>query len=287
MRVLMCSPLYFEVQEENPDINPWMKKEIQPDRRIALKQWHKLLSIFLEIGLDVRIIEPQKGLGDMCFSANAAWGQNNIFFMAEFHPLVWWRKAEIAHYAEWLIKNRCSVCFLPENMYFEGQGDIVTLNSSYIFGHGQRNSPAAIEYLDKWFKLRRFLTVRLTDPRFYHLDVSLHFARGINAVIWCPEAFDLESKKNIEEMMAYEKISSLELSPEEAIQNLGLGRINYLLNSVYVGQNEVMGWDESHSEFPTRVRCFIESRGGKIWPINVSEFGCSGGGVRCLTLFLD
>lgn len=287
MRVLMCPPIHFAVQEENSALNPWMKKDVQPDRKISLKQWQNLGKKLLTLGLDVYTLRSQEGLGDMCFAANTAWGQNNVFVMAEFHPEVWWRKEETTHYAEWLVKNRCGVCFLPEGVYFEGQGDVVSLNNSYIFGHGQRNSLEVIDYLDEHFRLKRIVPVELIDSRFYHLDVSLHFARGANSIIWCPDAFSPDSQRKIERLMDKEKMSGLALTAEEAIQNLGNGRTNFLLNSVYAGKNEVMCWDEEFSEFPAKVREFIESKSCKIWPINVSEFGCSGGGARCLTLFLD
>lgn len=287
MRVLMCWPLYFEIMDENPKVNPWMKKNIQPDKRRAIPQWFNLGNTLLKLQLELHAIEPQKGLGDMCFAANAAWGQKNTFVIAEYHPDVWWRKQESAHYAAWLARNRFSVHFLPEGLYFEGQGDVVSLNNSYIFGHGQRNSIEVIDYLDEKFRLKRIIPVELTDPRFYHLDVCFHFARGANAIIWCPDAFSADSRRKIEKISEKEKLTSLELAPEEIIQNLGDGRINFLLNSVYAGKNEVMPWDETFSEFPAKVRSFIESGGCRIWPVDVSEFGRSGGGARCLTLFLD
>lgn len=287
MRVLMCWPLYFKVLEENPRINPHMKKDVQPDIEIALPQWHRLKKTLFQLDLELCFIEPRPALGDMCFAANAAWGQDNLFFMSQYHPDVWWRTEETIHYATWLIQNRYGVCFLPDGIYFEGQGDVVSLNNSYIFGHGQRNSIEVIDYLDEKFRLKRIVPVELTDPRFYHLDVCLHFARGANSIIWCPEAFSADSQRKIERLIGKEKLSSLELTAKEAVQNLGEGRINFLLNSIYAGANEVMCWDEEFSEFPARVKIFLETRGCKIWPVNVSEFGRSGGGARCLTLFLD
>ncbi len=287
MRVLMCPPAYFEILEQNPKLNPWMKKDIQPDKEPAFNQWHNLENTLLDLSLEDWFITPQPRLGDMCFAANAAWGQNNMFLMANYHPEVWWRKEETPFYAEWFVQNRCGVCFLPEGVYFEGQGDIVSLNNSYIFGHGQRNSIEVVDYLEERFRLKRIVPVELVDSRFYHLDVSLHFAKGANSILWCPDAFSKDSQRKIERIIEKEKMSGFELGADEAVQNIGNGRVNFLLNSIYADKNEIMCWDETFSEFPARVRHFVEVRGCRIWPVNVSEFGRSGGGARCLTLFLD
>lgn len=287
MRVLLCPPTYFEILEQNPKLNPWMKKDVQPDKKTAFNQWRNLENSLLDLDLEVRLITPRPGLGDMCFAANAAWGHDNMFFVAQYHPGVWWRKDEIPYYAKWFVQNRCGVCFLPEGVHFEGQGDIVSLNNSYIFGHGQRNSLEVIDHLEERFRLKRIIPVELVDNRFYHLDVALHFARGAKSILWCPDAFSRDSQRKIERITEKEKMAGLELSADEAVQNIENGRVNFLLNSIYTGKNEIMCWDETFSEFPGRVRRFIESRGCRIWPLNVSEFGRSGGGARCLTLFLD
>ena len=287
MRVLMCLPTYFEIQEENPKLNPWMKKTTQPDKIRAFKQRHNLGNRLLNLGLEIWFIASRPKLGDMCFAANDAWGQNNMFLLAQYHPEVWWRKDETRYYADWFVQNRFGVCFLPEGVYFEGQGDIVSLNKSYIFGHGQRNSLEVVDHLKKQFGLKKIVPVELVDSRFYHLDVALHFAKGANSILWCPDAFSKDSRRKIERIIEKEKMAGLELGADEAVQNIGSGRVNFLLNSIYAGQNEIMSWDEEFSEFPARARRFIESKGCRIWPVNVSEFGRSGGGARCLTLFLD
>ena len=221
MRVLMCSPIYLEVLEENPKLNPWMKKSTQPNRTTAFKQWHTLENTLLNIGLEIWFIAPQPKLGDMCFVANAAWGQNNMFLLAQYHPEVWWRKDETRYYAAWFLQNRHRVYFLPQEVYFEGQGDIVSLNKSYIFGHGQRNSIEVVDYLEKHFGLKRIVPVELVDSRFYHLDVALHFAKGVNSILWCPDAFSKDSRRRIERLMGHERIAGLELSADEALQDLG------------------------------------------------------------------
>ena len=68
MRIVMCAPVFYGVYYE---INPWMRVVNQPDIPLATKQWEDLYETFRKLGVDVELIQPQKGLPDMVFTANA------------------------------------------------------------------------------------------------------------------------------------------------------------------------------------------------------------------------
>lgn len=289
MRILMCPPLFFDIQEENSELNPWMNKSVQPDKGKALQQWVQLSEILKNLECEIHVIEAKPGLGDMCFAANAAWQWAGIFIMSNFPPSVWWRKDETHHYVHWLVSHRMSVYFLSDGISFEGQADIVTFPRSYLYGSSARNADprCIIDHLARRFNFGHILPVSLIDPRFYHLDLALHYAKGIQSVLWCPDAFDRDNQRRIETHITEENLSHLELSVNEAIQEIGRNRRNFLLNSIGVGKTEVIPWNREHEQLPSKIRTFIESRGGMIQCVDVSEFGCSGGGARCLTLFMD
>lgn len=282
MRILVCPPIYFEITWEDLEKNAWQKKNNQPDKDLALKQWADLIKIYRQLGVRIYTLEPKEGLGDMCFTANAAWGRNNIFVLANFQPKE--RQKETPYHAQWLIDHRMSVYFLPENLFFEGQGDIATLKESYIYGYGIRNSLEAIDHIENIFRLRKqIVPVRLIDSRFYHLDLALHYVKKADAILYCPAAFDDYDLRKIERL----KVKKLELDPEEIIQDFGNGSYNFLLNAVYVNQTEIFPWDVNHSEFPKKIQKFLEEEGVELITLNLSEFGRAGGSARCLTLFLD
>lgn len=283
MRVLMCPPIYFEIVWEDQTKNAWQRMTNQPDKDLALKQWADLVAIYRKLGVKIHVLEPKEGLGDMCFTANAAWGRDNIFVLANFKPKE--RRKETPHHAKWLIDNRFSCYYLPKKLFFEGQGDIVTLDEAYIYGYGVRNSLKAIYHIEKIFKLKKpIIPIRLVSPQFYHADLALHSSKSANAIIYCPQAFDEYDLKRIERL----KVKKLELYPDEVIQKLDNGLFNFLLNAVYIGNTEIFPWDINYSEFPKKVVDFLDENGNtEIVPANVSAFSPAGGGPRCLTLFLD
>ena len=66
-RYLMCPPKHFAVDYA---INPWMDPNAPIDAARAMRQWARLRQIYLDLGHDVRTIEPVPGLPDMVFAAN-------------------------------------------------------------------------------------------------------------------------------------------------------------------------------------------------------------------------
>jgi len=66
---LMCPPEHFAVTYA---INPWMAPGTPTDAARAMRQWVRLRQVYLDLGHDVRMIEPVPGLPDMVFAANGA-----------------------------------------------------------------------------------------------------------------------------------------------------------------------------------------------------------------------
>lgn len=286
MRVLMYENRYFRIPTKSSK-NPWMDPKFQPDIPTYLKQLGKLQGIFRSLGAQILKIRPRKDLCDS-WPANTAWGRNGVFIMGNFHPDLWWRRDEIPYYARWFVDNRFGVVFLPPDVYFGGQASLITLNEHYIYGWGSRDSEEAVRYIEEQFRIHKLIvSVEIIDPDFYDNDTAMHFARGCRGLCWCPDAFSSADIRRVERILDKEKLASCELPKKEAIQDKGNNRRNFVLNSVYIGENEIMPWDEEFSEFPPRLRKFIESRGGRRHCLDFSEAGVSGAGPRCSSLFLD
>src|ERR1700678_2486750 len=93
---LMCPPEHFAVTYA---INPWMEPEKPTDAANAMRQWAELRQAYLDLGHDVRTIEPVAGLPDMVFAANGATVVGGKVLGARFrYPQ---RAAEAAAYLEW------------------------------------------------------------------------------------------------------------------------------------------------------------------------------------------
>jgi N-dimethylarginine dimethylaminohydrolase len=282
MKVLMCTPTYFDVQVENHNLNPWMKKSQRPDKALAMNQWEELKEIYEMLGLEVNLLEPQPGLFDQVFTANLAWGRGRTMVLANLSPE--WRRPETVCAAQWLLKNDYERRFLPERVRFEGQGDIISLGGGYFFYcYGIRNDLEVVGLLEEILLLRgRIIPLKLVDKRFYHGDVCLRYSGHRNALLFNPAAFDAASLRKIENL----PIKKMEAPPELWVQETERGR-NFPLNGCYIGRVETFPWDSARGEFPKKVQRWIEADGGIVRLHNFDQFGLSGAGHRCCTLFLD
>ena len=65
----MCPPTNFVVEYA---INAWMDTSVPVDTDLAVKQWSVLRDTALDLGHEVRVLEPQPTLPDMVFAANGA-----------------------------------------------------------------------------------------------------------------------------------------------------------------------------------------------------------------------
>lgn len=283
MRVLMCPPDYFRIDEE---INVHMHKEDQPDRRKARKQWQELVRTYIELGVEMWFIEPQPGLQDMCFTANGGWCRWGKIIFASFSHAI--RKAEEPFYELWFNKYRekfldVATHKLPPDVNCEGQGDIVTVDLPagplVLMGYGQgRTGYSAAQHLAAIHGLSQevVLPLRLVDPRFYHLDTACVFIQPKNLLLYYPGAFDSTSRRVLVSL----PVKRYEVSEEDAVR--------FVCNGAFV---EIQDRDIPETVFVTntptpRFREDMRAHGISVHPLDMSEFLKSGGSVRCLTLFL-
>ena len=86
-RFVMCRPQYFAVTYS---INPWMDPKSWADsgavlHATAVRQWAGLHRTLLASGAAIEAIEPQPGLPDLVFTANAAVVLDRKALLARFH----------------------------------------------------------------------------------------------------------------------------------------------------------------------------------------------------------
>src|SRR5438270_2387608 len=80
-RILMCPPTYYGIEYE---INPWMSRSRASTPERALKQWTALYDTLRGLGVVIELMEPQKGLPDLVFTANAGLIYQSRFFSSSF-----------------------------------------------------------------------------------------------------------------------------------------------------------------------------------------------------------
>jgi N-dimethylarginine dimethylaminohydrolase len=256
----MCPPEHFDVQYA---INPWMTSGEPVDRRRAVRQWQDLHDIYRLLGHQVRLIDPLPGLPDMVFAANGATVIGGQALGARFrHPQ---RAGEGPAYLAWLRSNGFPAA-RESALVNEGEGDIILAAGVILAGHGFRTDVFVGHELELLFGLP-VLSLRLIDPRFYHLDTAL-CVLDAGTVAYYPAAFDDASRTAIAA-----HFSELIEAGEDDAAVLGL-------NAVSDGQHVVL---------PAQARglaAALAARGFEPVPVDVSEFRKAGGGPKCCTLEL-
>jgi N-dimethylarginine dimethylaminohydrolase len=133
----MCPPEHFAVTYA---INPWMRPGEPTDAATAMRQWARLRQVYLDLGHDVRTIEPVPGLPDMVFAANGATVVGGTVLGARFrYPQ---RAGEAGAYLQWFRNCGYPQVRTPRQVN-EGEGDIVFTGRVLLAGHGFRSDQAA------------------------------------------------------------------------------------------------------------------------------------------------
>lgn len=256
--ILMCPPKQYEVSYI---INPWMNPEIPTSTDLALQQWQALHDLYVDLGMTVDLIEPIPGLPDMVFAANGGFTMDGIAYGAKFrYPE---RQPEGPAYLDRLAE----LGFEPREAKCvnEGEGDFLPVGEVILAGHGFRTDVAAHDELREIFG-REVVSLRLVDPRFYHLDTCLAIVG--ETIAWLPEAFDEASRTTLERRFP----DAIVVTENEA---LGLG-----LNAF--GDGRAMVVPEPAKQFAADLAAL----GHKVRTVDLSELLKAGGSAKCCTLEL-
>jgi N-dimethylarginine dimethylaminohydrolase len=263
--VLMCRPDFYTVSYR---INPWMHPEDPTSTQRAVDQWKVLYQTYLDLGFDVKLIDPIEGLPDMVYAANGGFVLDNIAYGASFtYPQ---RQPEGPAYMNWFRENGYDV-HEPENIN-EGEGDILLVGDVILAGTGFRTTPESHKEIASVFG-REVITLELVNPNFYHLDTAIAVldpvaVNGHSNIAYLPSAFNERGLAVLRERYPDAIIVS-----EEDAAILGL-------NSYSDGHNVVIA---------SRAKGFeaqLRERGYNPIGVDLSELLLAGGGVKCCTLEL-
>jgi len=257
---LMCAPEHFAVTYA---INPWMEPEKPTDAANAMRQWARLRQVYIDLGHDVRTIDPVAGLPDMVFAANGATVVGGRVLGARFrHPQ---RAREADVYMDWFCASGYTEVRTPEHVN-EGEGDILFAGSALLAGYGFRSDQTIAAELADLFGLP-VVSLRLVDPRFYHVDTALCVLDADTAAYY-PPAFDDASRA----VLAGRFADLIEAKDEDA-EVLGLNAIS----------------DGRHVILPRQaagLAAQVAEKGFEPVGVDMSEFLKAGGGPKCCTLEL-
>ncbi|HME82687.1 MAG TPA: dimethylarginine dimethylaminohydrolase family protein [Candidatus Eremiobacteraceae bacterium] len=263
---LMCKPTHFGVSYV---INPWMKGNIAKtslDR--ATSQWRDLLRALTKHAR-IELVEPEPGLPDMVFTANAGFVYDDVAIVSRFrHPE---RQGEEPHFERWFRSRRYQVFTMPSNMPFEGAGDALIDRAHAriwaAWGHRSARSSHALISMRLGVEV---VSLRLVDPRFYHLDTCFCPLEG-GPIMYFPAAFDARSNRIIERLVP--RHARIAIEEEDAL--------HFACNAVNIGTTIVM------NKASRALRANLAALGYKLIETELTEFLKAGGAAKCLTLRLN
>ncbi len=261
-RILMCPPDHYGIEYE---INPWMDRAVGSDPLESARQWRGLVDTLVDLGAEVERMDPQPGLPDLVFTANAGLIHGGLFFSSRFRHGV--RQGETPHFDRWARSRGLVVETLPPGHHFEGAGDALFCGPTLFAGYRFRSDARSHHWIGERLGVP-VLPLELVDPRFYHLDTCF-CPIAEDAAIYYPGAFDDYGRSVLQGQVG----TLVEVSGEEAA--------SFSCNAVVVGRSVVL------NEGAPRLARDLERLGYRTRPLPLTEFIKAGGSAKCLTLRLD
>ncbi|MFC5906707.1 dimethylargininase [Streptacidiphilus monticola] len=257
---LMCPPTYFDVRYA---INPWMDPGDPPDRRVAMEQWERLRALLVDLGHRVELAEPEPGLPDMVFAANAATVVDDRILVSSFrHPE---RRGETAAYERWF-RARGYRQVRRAGRTNEGQGDHLLAGGRLLAGHGFRTERESHPETGGFLR-RDVVELTLVDARFYHLDTAFAVLAEDTVMYW-PGAFSAAGRRRLAALFP----DALLVEEADAAA--------FGLNAVSDGRNVLL--PSGAAALADRLR----GRGFEPHLVDAGELMKAGGGPKCCVLHL-
>lgn len=266
---LMCRPEFFEV---NYVINPWMAGKISTtNRELVIQEWDRLHETIARHA-KVELLQPQKGVPDLVFTANASLVLDKKCIVAHFKNKE--RQLEEPFNKKWFDDNGYEVLTMEPGTYFEGAGDaLFDRNEGFLWAaYGPRSVQSSHAVIADFFKEERLevVSLELVDPRFYHLDTCFCPITG-GYLLYYPKAFSSESLKLIESRVPTNKRFAVSDADAE----------NFACNSVDLEKGIIM--NQSSQQLQDK----LAEWGLEVYQAPLKEFLKAGGSAKCLTLKLS
>jgi N-dimethylarginine dimethylaminohydrolase len=263
-RYLMCPPRFFAVEYV---INPWMDPSRPVSAERAIEQWTELRDTYRRLGHTVEEIDAQPGLPDMVFAANSGTVIDGRVLGSRFRAPQ--RAAEAEHFRRWFTEHGYREITMPDKIN-EAEGDFAWTGRLLLAGTGFRTDPAAHAEAQETLGVP-VVSLKLVDPRYYHLDTALFvLAEATDTtpaqIAYYPDAFSAGSRRVLARLFP------------DAVLATAADAACFGLNGVSDGRNVVLPLEA------TALAERLVARGYEPVLVDISELRKAGGGPKCCTL---
>lgn len=270
---LMCEPHFFGVDYV---INPWMNGKIGTvNRELASEQFASLVSKIYELGSAAIFMDPEEGLPDQVFTANAGLIVKNLKHGGSHKAIVSKfanpeRQGEEANFLKAFSQLQLPCLTTPEDKKFEGAGDaLYALDNLLFMGYGFRTDRSFVDYA--YMLLAEYGIIvkplRLVNPNFYHLDTCFCPLDNGHVMLY-RDAFDEVSFESIVDSYGLDEILCVNKETADA----------FGCNAISIGTDIIVNDMSKEDENK------LNERGYKIHRVPLTEFMKAGGSAKCLTL---
>lgn len=256
----MCKPTFYSISYT---INPWMIPGSE-NKSIAYIQWEKLVEVYRKLGIKVNLIDQKPNLPDMVYATDQGVIFGKKIFMSNFRYKE--RYGERKPYLLWFEANGYDVHFLPQEAFFEGNGECLFFNGVLLIGIGYRANLLTCKCFKKALEME-VVPLGLVNPYFYHLDTAC-FILNNQTVFYYPPAFSKKSQKILQKLVP----NLIVLTDFEAR--------NFAANSVVTDHQVIV-----NRNLPS-FKNTLKSLGYEALEVDLNEFTKSGGAAHCLTQVL-
>lgn len=284
--VLMSDANHFSTKQP---INPYYHP-VLVDYEKAKKEHQIIYELFIQAGIKVIKVPSPIDCQDGVYTANWALVRDKKAVLARLPNA---RKSE-EDYAKKILEDLGKeVIIIPDQFKFSGQGDAITCGELLFCGSGYRSDIEAQDFVAKTLNYKKIQLRAIPetdnndqpiintssgwpDSFFYDIDLAIATIKppmnGKKGLIaYCPEAFDENSQKILEELNDVDKIT---VSIDEAMNG-------FATNLVSTGKTVIM------SAHAPKLSEKLREYGMEVLLADITELSKGGGFIRCISLTLD
>lgn len=239
-----------------------MHLENRVDKQKALQTYQEIKDLYQKLEAKVFEIEQDKNFFDMVYTANIGTVHNNIFIPANFKFAQ--RRGESSLGTKYFENKGFQVQKIPETVFFEGQGDLLTSGNRYFLGYGKRTDKKAKDYLEEILG-EEITTLEMIDPYYYHLDTA--FAPlSDDTVVINPKSFTKDG------------LDLIKKSFDNVIETNQQDNNILACNLIHIDNNIVIGKGISQS-----LKDDLSNHGYLTYEIDMKEYLKGGGSIKCVS----